>query len=348
MLRGCQDDPVSESSGTGSPAKRPTIHDVARVAEVSHQTVSRYLRRNGGLKPRTEQRIAAAVAQLDYRPNLLARSMRTRRSGRLAVHIPAIAYDPARMLSGAASVAHDAGYVVDVLSFEGGVEARTERLLEIADSGQIEGLLSFAPLGEDVRQRLSRTIAITVAAEFDDEMRGIGDLADASPIAEIVEHLATLGHRRFLHVAGDPGFASARAREQVYRDTIASLGLESLGVAPGDWTGASGAAAVDAIDEGHRPTAVIAANDEVAAGVIRAASRRGWRMPHELSVTGWGDAPYTPFLTPSLTSVSVDMERVGSNAMRRLLRDLGVAVEEPVSAPLARVLWRESSGPPAT
>lgn len=337
---------MSESSGAGSPSKRPTIHDVARLAEVSHQTVSRYLRRNGGLKPGTEQRIAAAVAQLDYRPNLLARSMRTRRSGRLAVHIPAIAYNPARMLSGAASVAHDAGYVVDVLSFEGGVEARTERLLEIADSGQVEGLLSFAPLGEDVRQRLSRTIAITVAAEFDDEMRGIGGIADASPIAEIIERLAALGHRRFLHVAGAPEFASARARERVYRETIASLGLESLGVAPGDWTGASGAAAVDAIAEDDRPTAIIAANDEVATGVIRAATARGWRLPEELTVTGWGDAPYTPFLTPSLTSVGIDVERVGSNAMRRLLRDLGASAGAPDEAPLAQVVWRESSGPP--
>src|SRR6187401_1159917 len=117
--------------------------DVARLAGVSHQTVSRYLRFQGGLKPATVERVDAAIRELNYRPNLVARSMRTRRSGRVAILIPTVAFNPARMLAGATAAAHAAGYAVDVLSLEGGAEARTERILELADSGQVEGILSL-------------------------------------------------------------------------------------------------------------------------------------------------------------------------------------------------------------
>ena len=83
-----------------TPAKRPTIMEVARLAGVSHQTVSRYLRFNGGLKPATRDRVDAAIKELNYRPNLVARSMRTKRSGRLAILMPTVSFSPARSRHG--------------------------------------------------------------------------------------------------------------------------------------------------------------------------------------------------------------------------------------------------------
>lgn len=324
--------------------RRPTIMEVARLAGVSHQTVSRYLRFDGeGLKPRTRESVEAAISQLNYRPNLLARSMRTRVTGRVAVVMPALAFNPARMLSGATRTAHDAGYQVEVISPEGGAAARAARILELSDARQVDGILSLSPVSISADDLTSDSVLV-VSADFDDEMRGVGELADASPVREFIERLAELGHRRFFHVAGSLQFASARARATTFVETIEQLGLHSTGVYDGDWSGQSGVDAIGTIRSGQEPTAIIAANDLVATGALRGARQHGWDVPGTVSITGWDNVPESEFLVPSLTTVDVNLERLGSNAMARLiarLRDEKPAVDE---GPLNRIIWRESTG----
>jgi DNA-binding LacI/PurR family transcriptional regulator len=319
------------------------MKEVARLAGVSHQTVSRYLRSREGLKPTTLARIDAAVHELDYRPNLVARSMRTRRTGRLALVMPAMVFSPARMLAGAAAAAHEAGYAVEVVSLEGGAQARAARMLELADSGQVEGILALAPIPSAIEDRLPSGAAIVVSADFDDEMRGIGELTDASPVVEMIERLVELGHRRFLHVAGDLQFASARSRKAAYLRAVDRLELESVGVVDGDWSGDSGVAAIRALEAQRMPTAVIAANDVVAAGVIRGAKDRGLEVPRDLSVTGWDNDEICQYLPPSVTTVHVDLEGLGRNAMLRLVKAINGLELEPSRRPLNRVIWRESA-----
>ncbi|WP_150239510.1 LacI family DNA-binding transcriptional regulator [Nocardiopsis quinghaiensis] len=329
-----------------TPQRRPTIKEVARVAGVSHQTVSRYLRFNGGLKESTRARVDAAIRELDYRPNLIARSMRTRRTGRLAILLPSVSsFSPDRTLAGAIAVARAEGFVVEVLSVDGGPGARGERTLELAGSGQVEGVLSLAPLAPGGDRGPGAGAPVVVSADFDDDMRGIGGLADGSVVADLVEGLAGAGHRRFLHVSGSPEFASARGRRQTYVTTIESLGLESHGVVEGDWSAESGREAVRSLPEGSGVTAVIAANDVVAAGVVRGALDRGWSVPGDLSVTGWDDNPVGAYLSPALTTVDVDRERLGGDAMRRLVAAIRGTVPEASDAPLNRIVWRESTGP---
>jgi len=322
------------------------MKDVAELAEVSHQTVSRYFRFNGGLKPQTVARIDKAVDELNYRPNLIARSMRTNRTGRVAVLVPPLTFDPARTLRGATTTAHDAGYSVEVLSLEGDARARSERVLQLADSGQVEGILSFMPLDAPLREDVARSTIVTVAAEYDEEFRGIGDLADGTPVALLIERLAEMGHRRFFHVTGDMRFLSARSRKHTYLETIDRLGLESVGVFDGDWSGESGEAAIESISDAMRPTAVIAANDLVAAGIIRGASLRGWSVPGDLSVTGWDNDPMGQFLLPSLTTVDRDLDRLGSRAMTRLLQALRGEEAPPSDDPIFHIVWRDSTAPP--
>lgn len=323
--------------------RRPTIMEVARLAGVSHQTVSRYVRFNGeGLKPKTRDSVESAIAQLNYRPNLLARSMRTRVTGRIAVVMPALAFNPARMLSGATRRAHDAGYKVEVISPEGGPVARAKRILELADARSVDGILSLSPV-ELAPDDVPTDTVVVVSADFDDEMRGIGELADAAPIRELIGGLAELGHRRFFHIAGSPRFASARARATTFVGTIDELGLESAGVFEGDWSGRSGVDAVATIRAGEEPTAIIAANDLVATGVLRAARKRGWDVPGTVSVTGWDNAAGSEFLLPSLTTVDVNLEQVGSNAMARLIARLKDEAVETDAGSINRVIWREST-----
>ena len=325
--------------------QRATMIEVARRAQVSHQTVSRYFSANAGLKPATRARIDAAVKELNYRPNLVARSMRTRQTRRLAVVVPALTYSPARMLAGASAAAHAAGFAVDVLSLEGGTDARTDRIIDLADSGQVDGIVSFAPASATLESQVSSGTTVVVSGDFDDEMRGIGELADASAVAELVQGLAERGHRRFMHVTGLLEFASARARLQVFTETVDRLGLEVVGVSEGDWSAECGVRAMHALNESNRPTAVVAGNDLIAAGVVRGSLERGWRVPEDLSVTGWDNHAIGAFLFPSLTTVDIDLERLGANAMKRLIAALRGEVADPDSAPLTRVIWRESTGP---
>lgn len=323
--------------------RRPTIREVARLAGVSHQTVSRYLRSREGLKPATLERIDAAVLELDYRPNLLARSMRTKRTGRIAVLMPNMVNNPSRLIHGAAGAAHEAGFTVEVVAPEGGAEERTARLLELADSGQVEGILALAPILPSVEARLPADAAVVVSADFDDKMRGLGELSEAEPVYELVAGLAELGHRRLFHVSGNLEFASARARKAAYLDAVERLGLESAGVHDGDYSGEAGVEAMRALPADRLPTAVVAASDGIAAGVVRGARDRGLEVPRDLSVTGWDDLEIGRYMPPSLTTVHVDLQGLGRRAMARLVKELSGIELAPPTRPLNQVIWREST-----
>lgn len=182
---------------------------------------------------------------------------------------------------------------------------------------------------------------------YDEQMRGQGALAEASCVRTIIERLAELGHRRFIHVSGDLVHASAQQRRQVYLDTITELGLESHGVVDGDWSGESGLETVLSLPSDRSVTALIAANDVIAAGAARGALQRGWRVPDDLSIAGWDAHALGDWLTPSLTTVAMDYVTVGRRAMQALLTP-DDPQPTPLSEGIATVVWRESTGPRPT
>ena len=322
--------------------KRPTSHDVARAAGVSQSTVSFVFTGRPGISEATRERVLKAASALNYRPNLAARSMRTRRTGRVAVVVPMASAHPMPLLGGAIAAAREAGYVVEVVSLPQDAAGRDERLAEVLESGQFEGVLSFTPLG-DVAASEDGPVMLS-AGEFDDDVHVTGELTDAQPVATMMERLAARGHRRFVHLAGPPDFPSARARREAFLTTVDRLGLESLGVIDGDWSGRAGEEAVRALADDAPPLAIIAANDVIATGAIRAATHRGWRIPEDVAITGWDDHLQSAYLVPSLTSVRQDRERLGAHSMRRLIA--AVRGEEPPEKPgdLLTVVWRESTG----
>lgn len=324
--------------------KRPTSHDVAHLAGVSQSTVSFVFTGRAGISEATRERVLRAASELNYRPNLAARSMRTQRTGRLAVVVPITTMNPLTLLSGAIAAARDEGYVVEVVSLPDDAAERVERLGEVVDSGQYEGVLGFTPL--PFTDTTGGGPIVLSVGEFDDAMHMTGEFTDSRPIAEMIERLAAQGHRRFIHLAGAEDFPSARARRDAYLATIDRLGLESLGVTGGDWSGNAGEDAVDALPDDTPPLAVIAANDVVATGAIRAATRRGWRLPQEVAVTGWDDHHQSAFLVPSLTSVVQDRERLGAYSMQRLIA--AVRGSQPPQKPdgLLTIVWRESTESP--
>jgi DNA-binding LacI/PurR family transcriptional regulator len=257
------------------------------------------------------------------------------------------ALNPLQLLHGVTKAAHAAGYALEVVYVPGDVDARTERLADIAASEEYEGILSFSPLHPlELASEHTQTIVLSLS-EFDEQMHVTGEFTDAAPVVEMMEHLVELGHRRFLHVTGDLTFPSAVARRSTYLATIERLGLESLGDVEGSWRGVSGFDAVTALPDDTPPFALIAANDIVAAGAIRAASLRGWSVPGQMSVTGWDDNAQSEYLLPPLTTVVQDHEALGVNSMRRLIAAVRGEEMPPAATGLQSVVWRESVGAPS-
>lgn len=337
----------AEGDRPGPERRRPTIREVAERAGVSHQTVSRFLRNDSGMRPEVRTRIERAVAELDYRPDLVARSMRTRRSHRITIVLPELSgFVPTPLLRGASAAAHEAGYLTDVIGLQGGEARRARSVMSLLDTRQADGVLSLVPLGEPTGEPGAGQRPVVVLGEYDDDLRARGRLADGWPAEEIVRHLADQGHRRFLHVAGSQEWASARNRRAVYEETIERLGLESYGVVDGDWSMRSGYEAARDLPADSGVTAVLAANDYVAMGVIRGFQDRGVRVPEDMSVFGWDDEEFTRYFSPTISTVHTDKEEVGRRAMLSLL---AVLRAEPGPVPdvtdLFRVIPRGSSGP---
>ncbi|MEU2915021.1 substrate-binding domain-containing protein [Streptomyces massasporeus] len=342
---------VGKSAGPGAAAsperKRPTIWEVAKRAGVSHQTVSRFLKNDSGMKPPTRARIERAVAELDYRPNLMARSMRTQRSHRITIVLPELSgFVPIPLLRGASAAAHEAGYMTDVVGLEGGESRRARSVLSLLETRQADGVLSLVPLGDLAGGPGAGQRPVVVLGEYDDNLQSRGRLADGRPAEEILRHLADQGHRRFLHVAGSQDWASARNRRAVYMEAIERLGLESYGVVDGDWSVRSGYEAARDLPADSGVTAVLAANDYVALGVLRGFQDRGTRVPEEMSVFGWDDEEFTRYFSPSISTVHINKEEVGRQSMLSLLALLrGEPEPEAEVTDLFHLVPRGSSGP---
>ncbi|ELT44775.1 LacI family DNA-binding transcriptional regulator [Arthrobacter nitrophenolicus] len=337
---------AQEAEAKGKP-KAPTIYDVAERAGVSHQTVSRYLKNKTALKPSTLERVERALSELNYTPNLAARALRSRELYRIVVVVPeASLYFPTRMLNGAAAAAHAAGYRVDVVAMEGTAEDRAQQLRNLLSGEDIAGILSFVPRPKPAVEVDAR-IPLVVAGEYDNKMRARGSLADGTAAATIVEYLASLGHQDFFHVSGPLAWPSARNRKAAYEKAVTELGLRSAGTASGDWSPASGYAAGKKIARLPDVTAVVAANDQMAIGVIRALHEKGISVPGDVSVFGWDDMAESAFLVPALSTVRMDLEALGARSMGELIaRVRGVnTAAEPLTLDPMELVFRESTGP---
>lgn len=326
--------------------KRVTIKEVAERADVSHQTVSRYLRHSGdGMRDVIRQRVEAAIAELGYRPSLAARAMRTTRTGRLAVLLPdGSSGNIMAVLQGATDIAGECGYDVDMVRIDSTRHTRRQRVHDLAGSRLFEGLLSLTPLGHEVASEVS-SVPLVQYALYDDSMRGIGELADAKMIGVMVERLAEWGHRRLVHVAGAYEHESARRRRDAYLETVGRLHLESFAVLESGWDPQAAQQAILDLPEDCGVTAIVAANDTLAAAAIRGAAERGWRVPGDVSITGFDSSSLTPWLTPALTSVDIDHRQLGIRAMVPLLSTLLPDPPPQPDGPFMSVKWRASTGP---
>ncbi|MFF0341379.1 LacI family DNA-binding transcriptional regulator [Kribbella sp. NPDC004875] len=324
--------------------RRPTMYDVAALAGVSHQTVSRYLRSDPTVGADTLTRIKAAIDELGYRPNLMARAMRTRSTGVVAIILPGWS-GPERSVAAASEEARRLGYEVEIVIGVEQTPAALSRLAEdILARGQVDGVLSATPL----MVRAADEGVVVQTDEFDARLRSVEAVAgDEATMDEIIGRLADLGHRDFFHAAGPQDWLSAQLRRSGYLKACERRGLRSHGVYDGPWDPETGVEAVRSLPDDTPVTAVVAASDHIGVGVMHAAVRRGWRIPEDLSVTGWDDLKTVRYGTPALSTVHVDRETSGRHGMRRLIAALrGEPEPEPMTAAPTEILFRETTVKP--
>ncbi|WP_420113538.1 LacI family DNA-binding transcriptional regulator, partial [Pseudactinotalea sp.] len=164
----------------------PTIREVAQRAGVSHQTVARYIKSHGvGIKPATIEKVSAAIEELGYRPNLVARAMRARHTDAVAIVLPqGTAISSLEVLAGATQLTDEAGLRLEVVFVGGDVDARTDRVVEMSRSGLFDGILSLVDLDE---AHLSGGCSVVTMPLYDEHMRGQGALADASCVRTLMQ-----------------------------------------------------------------------------------------------------------------------------------------------------------------
>jgi LacI family transcriptional regulator len=308
------------------------LADVARAAEVGTSIVSRVL--NGdptvSIRPETRARIETAARELNYRPNAFARGLKLQRTMTLGMVIPNLAYPVnAEIIRGAERSAAAAGYVTllaDADEFLQSGEAYRRLLLE----QRVDGLLiASASTSEELLGELSQSgLPFVLVNRRATHVGPSVTVDDAAGIEVAVQHLVALGHRRIAHIAGPQHADTARRRAQGFRSAMraAKLTVRTGHIAEAPFTEEGGfRAAGQLLGLDTPPTAIVSWSLASAVGAIAGAKRLGLRVPEDLSIVAFHDAPLAEYLDPPLTTVRMPLGEMAESAVEALLELIGGA-----------------------
>jgi DNA-binding LacI/PurR family transcriptional regulator len=295
--------------------------DVARLAGVSHQTVSRVLNDHPNVSPKTRAGVLAAIRDLGYRPNAAARTLVTGRTNALGViSFDTTLFGPASMLYGIERAAHP-GYSVAIASLP---SFGRRSLLEAVERflGQAaEGIIVIAPETTAVAALSGLATDIPLVAV------GCGTNAPLPSVtidnvggaARATRHLLDLGHETVHHVAGPDSWLDAQQRVDGWRETLRAAGAAEPELMRGDWSARSGYEIGHRLSRMPEVTAVLCANDPMALGLLRAFAEGGRQVPGDVSVVGFDDVPEAAFFLPPLTTVRQNFGELGRRAVQLLM-----------------------------
>jgi LacI family transcriptional regulator len=304
-----------------------TINDVAERAGVSPKTVSRVLNDHESVSARTRDRVRAAMKDLDYQPSAVARSLRARGSGSVGVLMgdPAGGYHT-RVHHALLLACVETGRHLSVDLSEGPIPGWDDRIRAfVEDSGIREMILlppecDFGPMKALMRELDVRCVLISPTTP--DPQFPAFAMDDRAAAREVVEHLFSLGHTRIGHIAGHPDHVASTLRRNGFFEAYAAAGLPRPGpelIEQGEFTFKTGLVAAKRLLElDEPPTAIFAANDDMAAATCMEAQRRGLRIPDDLSVVGFDDAPIAGVIWPSLTTIRQPFEQMALRALQTL------------------------------
>ncbi|MEU0113844.1 LacI family DNA-binding transcriptional regulator [Streptomyces bobili] len=309
---------------TPTQLRPPTMADVARLAGVSHQTVSRVLGDHPNVREQTRIRVLRAIEEMGYRRNSSARALVTRRTRTLGVVASdTTLYGPASTLFALEEAARAEGYLVSTVSLRRLTVQELSEALDHLSEGGVEGVVAIAP------QRSAVEALAELRHPFPVVVVGSGPGVDIPSVSVdqqlgarlATAHLLAAGHRTVWHLAGPEDWQEAADRAAGWRSTLQAEGVEPPMLLRGDWSPLSGYRAGQELAGwvGRGLTAVFVANDQMALGVLRALREAGVRTPQDVAVVGFDDIPESEFFAPPLTTVRQDFESVGKQGIALLL-----------------------------
>ncbi|WP_188055684.1 MULTISPECIES: LacI family DNA-binding transcriptional regulator [unclassified Sphingosinithalassobacter] len=336
---------------------KPTINDVARIAGVSKKTVSRVINRSPLLNSETRAKVEAVIADLGYVPNSQARALALRRNFLVGLlHDNPNAQMVMNVQAGILEALRGTEFELIVRPIDRGSSTMLADVRNFLERQRLYGVLILPPVSEnEMLAELCREIGcryVRMGSTALDTPEHTVASNDCDVVAEAVGYLISLGHRRIGLIAGPHGFRSARERRRGFEVALEQAGIKlprSL-IADGNYTFETGLAAADRLlDLSPRPTAIFASNDEMAAGVLHAARKRGITIPDDLSIIGFDDTAIAAHIWPPMTTVHWPIISMARSAALKLLTDFfgDDAVEEPSLFP-STLIHRASVAPPRT
>ena len=299
----------------------PTIRDVAALAGVSHQTVSRVINGIERVNPETREKVEEAIAALGYRPNAIARSMAQGRTCMLACVAPNLTdFTFASIIEGAEGEARKHGYFT--LAAAAALDSDFENVIEqLVGHQRIDGIIVISPCLDSYQATIAATIpSVFVSAPHPSGALQTVDIDNYQGGYDATTYLYSLGYRRVGLITGPQQEITSQERSRGYEEAVraAQETLDADLIAEGDWSATSGYRAFQKIWN-YRPQAIFAENDRMAVGVIRAARDAGLSIPEDLAVVGFDDMPLASYFDPSLTTIRQDTEGLGREAVLRLV-----------------------------
>ncbi|HTX93191.1 MAG TPA: LacI family DNA-binding transcriptional regulator [Anaerolineales bacterium] len=338
--------------------KRATIKEVARAAGVSTQTVSRVINDRPDVSPETRERIQQVIAELDYQPSALARSLIQQRSYTLGVVTAGLKFiGPSRTLNGITNKAEELGYALlleEMLQFDtDNIKPRLQNLL----ARHVDGIVWAVPEVGDNRRWVDEilndvpvpVVFLTMEPRPNASTVSVDNYA-GGVIA--VQHLLDLGRREIGHISGPLDWWEARQRKRAWQDTLKKAGLEPADnhCTEGNWSSSSGEAAFEQLLHSYpEMDAVFVANDQMALSTLRLANRRGINIPGNLAVVGFDNMAESAYFWPALTTINHKQHELGCRAVEEVVSQIeavhrGEKVEPGNIFLSPELIRRESSG----
>lgn len=347
-----------QGRGHGRGQGKVTVQDVARAAGVSAMTVSRVVNGGHNVSETTREAVLAAIATLQYTPNTAARSLAAGEAtviGLLYAN-PSAAY-LSQFLIGALAAARRAGCHLVLEPCEGESADEQAQATRQFAGAEVRGVILPPPLSESapVRAELdaTRIAMVTVAGTHHPGSLNVR-IDDFSAAVAMTRHLIDLGHRDIAFICGHPNQTASHERHRGFVHAIESAGLDAsaMRVEPGYFTFRSGIAAAERLlSGGRRPTAIFAANDDMAAAAIGVAHRRGLHVPRDISIVGFDDTAIATNVWPELTTIRQPIASMAEAAVDMLVARLRKRGGEEAPDQGDRILphelvLRESTAPP--
>ncbi len=329
---------------------RVTLHDVAELAGVSHQTVSRVINNNERVRPETREKVEAAILELGYRPNAIARSMVQGNTHTLGCISPNLT-DPvfARIIESAQAEARRLGFFILIGSASTVEEVkplldellnrRVDGLivLNARDDERYKLLVPLAEAGSPIVYVKNSPVEEPVSSVRCDDIKG-GYLA--------TKHLLDLGHKKIAIILGPENEQCTSERLEGYQKALAEAGLtisDNL-IVKGNWSSQSGSGAVEELlSRSENFSAIFALNDRMAAGAIRSIRKAGYHIPEDYSVIGYDNGPLASLIDPPLTTIQQPLEHFGEQAANILIKSIQETNHKPIDICITPELIRRNS-----